>query len=69
MESGQGEEEEEEMMGTPQLACFIETCEERDGKQKRCSNPYAHPDSLQSSPSAQRETLIVLINLHCAAAV
>lgn len=55
MESGRGEQEEE-MMGMLQLVSFIETCEELDGKQKKCSEPYARPGTLRTSPSASRET-------------
>lgn len=50
VESGQMEEkEEEEEMGVLQLVCLAKTYDERDGKQRRCSNPYVHPGSLWSS--------------------
>lgn len=69
VESGQMEEkEDEEEMGVLQLVCLAKTYDERDGKQRRCSNPYVHPGSLWSSlrgsKTQQNKTLTQFLLLY-----
>lgn len=77
MESGRGEQEEE-MMGMLQLVSFIETCEELDGKQKKCSSPWHTPNlperlernirqkiKKKNIKQQQRENKLVFLFLLC----
>lgn len=77
VESGRGEQEEE-MMGMLQLVSFIETCEELDGKQKKCSSPWHTPNlperlerniqqkiKKKNIKQQQRENKLVFLFLLC----